>query len=324
MSKVKVEKYKEALYPELRKLIVERQDTESYYANEHECYDTNYCVYDKNTKEIISFHSKAPCFADLVRENNNETRWTKDSNLALDIYINICHDDLDPKLIHKFFSKLRRVGKLKYRYLKNFRMPSTCLSDDYVKNLNTINLRKPGDIYVVSLNYSDYKSMEHMKIVMYLVRYIYEYDLKEIIENYFEFESRNKRAPFLSSIFNLSYLSSSDGHNYYTRNCFLSDKQFIDKINSYAKDGYKNNAFSNFCIDFSTNTIKVLKKTYWGDSHINEPARNMPIMNNSVKYNKFKRECARKWKIKLKELELDENVFEIDRSKLIENGLIKE
>lgn len=324
MSKIKAEKYREALYPELRKLTICAQENESYYANEHECYDTNYCVYDKDTKEIISFHSKAACFADLVTAGHNKAKWTKGSNLALDIYINICHNDLDPELIHRFFSKLRRVGKLKYRHLKNFRMPSTCLSYDDIKYSGGISLRKPEDIYVVTINYSDYKSMEHMKIIMYLVRYIYEYDLKEIIEDYFRFESKNKRAPFLSSIFNIAYHSSSDGHNYYTRNCFLSDKQFVDKINSYAENGYKNNAFSELCLDFSTNTIKVLKKTNWGEGHINEQARNIPAMNAYVEYSKFKRECMRKWKIKLKELELDENILDIDKSKLIENGLIKE
>lgn len=324
MSKVKVEKYKEALYPELRKLIVEKQDTRSYYANEHECYDTNYCVYDKHTKEIVSFHSKASCFADLVRIGSHKVKWTKNSPLALDIYVNVCHDDLDPDLIHRFFSKLRRVGKFKYRYLKGFRMPSSYFSDDEIKHAERINLRKPENIYVVSLNYSDYKSMEHMKIIMYLVRYIYEYDLKEVIEDYFKFESKNKKAPFLSSIFNLSYHSSSEGHNYYTRNCFLSDKQFIDKINSYAKNSYENSSFSNLYQDFSTNSLKVVKKTYWGDASVHESARDMPTMDYDVKYNKFKKNCISKWKIKLKEMELDKSIISIDKSKLIENGIIKE
>lgn len=272
--------WNDSIYPQLRLLDVYKQNTSHLnYAKSYN-YDTSYVVYDGSRKNVVLAIFGTSCFESVITttsivEYNDYSR----DNFYIDVIINSDWTRLGEKKLRKYVNNLRIFGKLKLRKFKNFRYPQRAViagptrkemsnliekspnssmfklhNIGFDKNKKTkvvygagdVRIRKEHDIFIVTLKYSDYSSMEHMKFVLYNLRYVWEYNAYKIVKKQLQIMKKNKNFPKIASFFNAASVITpitEVGHSYRISNVCADDDEFFKIIeeNSYDKVEYRNN-----------------------------------------------------------------------------------
>lgn len=268
--------YKESIYKQYRKLKVNKEDVNlTDYYNSHYTWDTNYNLFNTKTNKLVLEKMRSPCFVDITGSGYTYNK-VRNSNYRLDVFVPSCEVRLSKEEVYKFVSHLRCIGKFKFKTLKNYRLNYSRKSDE------EINLRKAQDVYLLQLNFSDFKSMEHIKLLTHTFRYVYEGNLYLCIKDFLNFRYNkynvNKKIPFLSTFYSLARCCHENlrGHVYSIEASILNNKTFIknfigDEVN------YHNHAFNRI------NKRTALHLSYrlegWGNTYTSERYCDVKISN---------------------------------------------
>lgn len=266
--------YKESIYKQYKKLeVVEEDKNFTHYYNDHYTWDTNYNLFNTKTKKIVLEKMRSPCFVDITTRGFIRGE-VKKSNYRLDIFVPSCEVRLTKKEVYRFVSHLRCIGKFKFKTLKNYRLNYPRKDD------KTIRLRKAQDVYLLQMNLSDFKSLEHVKLLTHTFRYVYEGDLYLCIKDFFSFRYNefniNKKIPFLSTFYSLArcFRMSLRGHLYSISASVLNNKTFINNFIGDI-DNYNNSAFSS--INKSTAVHLSYRLEGWGNAYTSEKYSDIKI-----------------------------------------------
>lgn len=268
------EYYKESIYKQYRKLKVNKVDDTltSYYDDGHSYY-TNYNLFNTKTNRLSLQKMRSACFADITMRGIKYSE-VKNSNYRLDIFVPSCEVRLSKEEVYKFVKHLRCIGKFRFKTLRNYRL-------NYNMSGNgSVNLRKAQEVYLLQLNYRDFKSMEQIKLLTHTFRYVYEDNLYNCIKDFFDFrynESNvNKKIPFLSTFYSLARCHKGHlrGHFYSTSASVLSNKSFINNFIGDIDD-YDNSAFQS--INRRTALHLSHKVEGWGGYYTTEKYCNTKI-----------------------------------------------
>lgn len=236
--------YSESIYPEYRKIKVSRVDSHSTNYGDNYEYDTNYNLFNLKKKKISLSAMRSACFSAITNKDSQFIKNYKNAKkYRLDIFIPSCECGLTKSELMRFIRCLRVIGKFKFKTLKNYRL-------NYPKKKNnTFSLRKAQDVYLIQLNYSDYKSTEHIKLLTHTLRYCYEYENYHVIRSFLKFKDnpKNKRVkiPFLSTFYTfIRYETKVNGHYNFVTLSTLDDekfiKNFIGNVNEYDNSSFLN------------------------------------------------------------------------------------
>lgn len=256
--------YSESIYKEYRKLEVGKVDTGYTSHCKDYNYDTNYNLFDLKKKKIVLHAMRQACFSKITGVNERYRKGYRKSNenYRLDIFIPSCECQLPKEDLMRFIRLLRVIGKFKFKTLKNYRLNRSYNGD------RALNLRKAQDVYLIQLKYSDYKCMEHIKLLTHTLRYCYEYNNYKLIEHFLKFkdniENKWAKIPFLSTFYTLSGQISASGHSYSVSLSTLKDKTFIEKFLGNNKN-YHNSSFSFLETNLSLNYSYIERNT-WNNS----------------------------------------------------------
>lgn len=232
MSKEKKEivTHKKCLYPYLRNLEVSEVHEYFLYRQRDDNFDCNFDVIDNKTKKLLLSKRATSCFNTLTSVNSKNERFSKVETEDLSLNLFICKSEMgiSDKNFKRFIRLVRKIGKFKFKTLKNYSLEQGSLPSDYYTEIFKVSLRKPETVYCFTINYNDYKNLEHLKLLLYTIRISYEFNQYKSIDAYFKYLDKNPKAPFLSLLYGYFNSLILKGHKYQSPFRIDSDKDFLE------------------------------------------------------------------------------------------------
>lgn len=223
-------------------------------------YNTKYSVLDKETNKEVFQNWNTSCFVEFTNASFDDDKKGYKAGRKVEVYLNTKNEanyspDVESysHLMEWWPEQLTKAGfPVTMEIRKDFERKYTGENKPSIyPNNEPRYIIKKGDYYIFTLDCDDYDSKAKLKMALYMIRYLYEYNQWEVLKAAYDYCQKQKKAPGFDVFFFMMNFIHYNGHT-----LALPHPQYVitspskirmkELFNKWVNTKYDNNELTHF------------------------------------------------------------------------------